>query len=49
LRERTTRVEEKLKHQRELMLMNFAQIEKDIEQVDRQLKQMRNESDRRFE
>jgi len=40
LQERTTRVEEKLKHQRELMLINFAQIERYIEQVDRQLKQM---------
>jgi len=49
LRERTTRVEEKLKHQRELMLMNFAQIEKHIEQVDRQLKQMRSDFEKRFE
>ena len=49
LRERTTRVEEELKHQRELMLAGFAQMDKRFEQVDKQLEQMRNESDRRFE
>jgi len=49
LQERTTRVEEKLKHQRELMLMNFAQIERYIEQVDRQLKQMSSDFEKRFE
>jgi len=49
LQERTTRVEEKLKHQRELMLINFAQIERYIEQVDRQLKQMSSDFEKRFE
>ena len=49
LRERTIRVEEELKHQRELMLAGFAQMDKRFEQVDKQLGQMRNESDRRFE
>jgi len=49
LRERTTRVEEELKHQRELMLAGFAQMDKRFEHVDKQLEQMRNESDRRFE
>ncbi len=49
LRERTTRVEEELKHQRELMLAGFAQMDKRFEQVDKQLEQMRDESDRRFE
>ena len=56
LRERTTRVEEELKHQRELMLAGFAQmdkrfeqVEKRFEQIDKQLEQMRIESDRRFE
>jgi len=56
LRERTIRVEEELKHQRELMLTGFAQmdkrfeqVEKRFEQVDKQLEQMRKESDKRFE
>jgi len=42
LRERTTRVEEELKHQRELMLAGFAQMDKRFEQA-------RNETDKRFE
>ena len=33
LRERTIRVEEELKHQRELMLTGFAQMEKDRKSV----------------
>lgn len=45
LRERTTRVEEELKHQRELMLTGFTQMEKRFEQVDRRFEQM----DKRFE
>jgi len=56
LRERTIRVEEELKHQRELMLTGFAQmdkrfeqVEKRFEQVDKQLEQMRKDSDKRFE
>mgnify|MGYP000698077833 CR=1 FL=1 len=49
LRERTIRVEEELKHQRELMLTGFAQMDKRFEQVDKQLEQIRKESDKRFE
>jgi len=45
LRERTTRVEEELKHQRELMLTGFAQIDKRFEQVDKRFEQV----DKRFE
>jgi len=45
LRERTTRVEEELKHQRELMLTGFAQMEKRFEQVDKRFEQV----DKRFE
>ena len=42
LRERTIRVEEELKHQRELMLTGFSQMDKRFEQ-------MREESNKRFE
>ena len=49
LRERTIRVEEELKHQRELMLTGFSQMEKRFEQVDKQLEQMRNEPEKHFE
>ncbi len=45
LRERTIRVEEALKHQRELMLEGFKQMEKRFEQVDKRFEQM----DKRFE
>ena len=45
LRERTIRVEEELKHQRELMLEGFKQMEKRFEQVDKRFEQM----DKRFE
>ncbi|NOR71647.1 MAG: hypothetical protein GQ532_18495 [Methylomarinum sp.] len=45
LRERTTRVEEELKHQRELMLAGFAQMEKRFEQIDKRFEQV----DKRFE
>lgn len=45
LRERTIRVEEELKHQRELMLEGFKQVDKRIEQVDRRFEQV----DKRFE
>ena len=45
LRERTTRVEEELKHQRELMLTGFSQMEKRFEQVDKRVEQI----DKRFE
>jgi septal ring factor EnvC (AmiA/AmiB activator) len=45
LRERTIRVEEALKHQRELMLEGFKQMEKRFEQVDKRFEQV----DKRFE
>jgi hypothetical protein len=45
LRERTIRVEEELKHQRELMLEGFKQMEKRFEQVERRFEQV----DKRFE
>ena len=49
LRERTTRVEEELKHQRELMLTGFAQMEKRFEQVDKRFEQMHIDLNKRFE
>lgn len=49
LRERAIRVEEELKHQRELMLTGFAQMEKRFEQVNKRFEQMREESNKRFE
>jgi flagellar capping protein FliD len=45
IRERTIRVEEALKHQRELMLEGFKQMEKRFEQVDKRFEQV----DKRFE
>jgi uncharacterized protein (DUF3084 family) len=45
LRERTIRVEEELKHQREVMLEGFKQMEKRFEQVDKRFEQI----DKRFE
>ena len=45
LRERTIRVEEELKHQRELMLEGFKQMEKRFEQMDKRFEQV----DKRFE
>ena len=45
LRERIVRVEEELKHQRELMLQGFEQVDKRFEQVDKRFEQV----DRRFE
>jgi len=45
LRERMVRVEEELRHQRELMREGFAQMEKRFEQVDRRFEQV----DKRFE
>ncbi len=45
LRERTIRIEEELKHQRELMLEGFKQMEKRFEQVDKRFEQI----DKRFE
>lgn len=45
LHERTIRVEEELKHQRELMQEGFKQMEKRFEQVDKRFEQI----DKRFE
>ena len=45
LRERIIRVEEELKHQRELMIEGFKQMEKRFEQVDKRFEQV----DKRFE
>ncbi len=45
LRERTVRVEEELKHQRELMIQGFEAMEKRFEQVDKRFEQV----DKRFE
>ncbi|MDT8427065.1 MAG: hypothetical protein RQ733_13935 [Methyloprofundus sp.] len=45
LRERTIRVEEELKHQRELMIQGFAQMDKRFEQVDKRFEQV----EKRFE
>ncbi|MDO9049698.1 MAG: hypothetical protein Q7U66_18435 [Methylobacter sp.] len=49
LRERTIRVEEELKHQRELMVEGFKQMEKRFEQVDKRLEQMQLDMNKRFE
>ena len=49
LRERTIRVEEALKHQRELMLEGFKQMEKRFEQVDKRFEQMQLDMNKRFE
>ena len=45
LRERMVRVEEELKHQRELMRQGFEQVDKRFEQVEKRLEQI----DKRFE
>ncbi len=45
LRERTIRVEEELKHQRELMMEGFKRMDERFEQVDKRFEQM----DKRFE
>ncbi len=45
LRDRTIRVEEELKHQRELMLEGFKQMEKRFEQIEKRFEQI----DKRFE
>jgi uncharacterized membrane protein YccC len=56
LRERMVRVEEELKHQRELMREGFAQVDKRFEQIDKRLEQIdkrldqqRLDMDKRFE
>jgi len=45
LRERSVRVEEELKHQRELMMQGFEQMNQRFEQVDKRFEQV----DKRFE
>jgi len=52
LRERIVRVEEELKHQRELMLEGFKQMEKRFEQVEKRFEQIEKrfeQIDKRFE
>ncbi len=49
LRERMVRVEEELRHQRELMREGFAQIDKRLEQVDKRFEAMQANMDKRFE
>jgi hypothetical protein len=52
LRERMVRVEEELRHQRELMRQGFEQVEKRFEQVDKRFEQIDkrfDQVDRRFE
>jgi hypothetical protein len=46
LRERMVRVEEELKHQRELMRQGFEQMEKRFEQVDRRFEELLKRHDR---
>ena len=45
IRERIVRVEEELKHQRELMIEGFSRVDKRFEQVDKRFEQV----DKRFE
>jgi hypothetical protein len=49
LRERMVRVEEELKHQRELMRQGFEQVDKRLEQMDKRLDLMKADMDKRFE
>ena len=49
LRERMVRVEEELKHQRELMQQGFALMEKRFEQTDERFKELRQDMNARFE
>ena len=53
LRERTIRVEEELKHQRELMQQGFQQMDKRFEamqqQMDKRFEAMQQQMDKRFE
>ena len=52
VRERTVRVEEELKHQRELMRQGFEMMEKRFEQVDKRFEQVEKrfeQVDKRFE
>jgi ABC-type phosphate transport system auxiliary subunit len=49
IRERMVRVEEALKHQRELMQQGFEMSNKRFEQVDKRLEQMSIDANKRFE
>jgi len=49
LRERIVRVEEELKHQRELMMQGFEMTQKRFEQVDKRFEEMRSDMNNRFE
>ncbi len=52
LRERTIRIEEELKHQRELMVESFKQMDKRFEQVDKRFEQVEkrlDQMDKKFE
>jgi tetrahydromethanopterin S-methyltransferase subunit G len=49
LRERMVRVEEELKHQRELMREGFAQMERRFEQADKRHEELRQDMLARFE
>ena len=49
LRERTVRVEEELRHQRELMREGFSRMDRRFEQVDRHFEELREDMNRRFE
>ena len=49
LRERTIRVEEELKHQRELMIEGFKQMDKHFEQIQLDMAKRFEQVDKRFE
>ncbi|MDX8389268.1 MAG: hypothetical protein R8M38_02140 [Mariprofundaceae bacterium] len=49
LRERTVRVEEELKHQRELMIQGFDQVDKRFEDLISQMNKRFEQVDKRFE
>ena len=48
IRERIVRVEEELKHQRELMIEGFSRVDKRFEQVDKRFEQIMLEMNTRF-
>lgn len=49
LRERMVRVEEELKHQRELMHEGFKRMDKRFERVEKRLEEQRAETNKRFD
>ena len=49
IRERIVRVEEELRHQRELLIQGFKQSDKRFEQADKRFEEMRIDMDKRFE